>query len=84
MADNEPTGSMSAIRSAALTFTGDPFADASESCTTYLSDAVLVMEGGSIRQFGPVEEILSSLGPDVPVEHYPDSLLLPRLSLGQD
>ena len=77
MADNETSGSMSAIRSAALTFTGDPFANTADSCTTYLSDAVLVMERGSIRRFGPAEGILSSLGSDVPVERYPDSLLLP-------
>jgi guanine deaminase len=77
MADHEATGRMSAIRSAALTFTGDPFSDAADMCTTYLSDAVLVMEQDRIRQFGPADEILSSLDSVIPVERYPDSLVLP-------
>ena len=77
MADHKATGRISAIRSAALTFTGDPFADAAETCRIYLSDAILVMEGGRIGQFGPADEILPSLGSEVPIEAYPDSLILP-------
>lgn len=77
MADNDTPGNVSAIRSAALTFTGDPFAHPSETCMTYLSDALLVMAGGSISQFGPADDILPTLGPEVAVERYPDSLVLP-------
>jgi guanine deaminase len=77
MADSEKTGRISAIRGAALTFTGNPFTDTAETCMTYLSDSVLVMAGGRIAQFGPADGIIPTLGPDVPVERYPDSLILP-------
>jgi len=77
MADNDAPGKISAIRSAALTFTGDPFADGAETCMTHLSDAVLVMAEGRVSQFGPSDEILPTLGPDVPIKRYPDSLILP-------
>ncbi len=77
MADHVAPEKFSAIRSAALTFTGDPFADAAETCLTYLSDSILVMEGGRIRQFGPADEILPTLGPELSIEAYPDSLILP-------
>ena len=77
MADNDTPGRISAIRGAALTFVGDPFADAAETCMTYLPDALLVMSGGAIRKFGPAEDILPTLGSEVAVERYPDSLILP-------
>jgi len=77
MADNDVDAGISAIRSAALSFTGDPFAATAETCMTYLSDAILVMAAGRIRQVGPADEILPTLGPEVTVERYPDSLILP-------
>lgn len=77
MVDNAVDAGISAIRGAALSFTGDPFAVTAETCMTYLSDAIVVMAAGRIRQFGPADEILPTLGPEVTVERYPDSLLLP-------
>ena len=77
MADNDTPGRISATRGAALIFIGDPFADAAETCMTYLPDALLVMSGGAIRKFGPAEDILPTLGSEVAVERYPDSLILP-------
>lgn len=77
MAETEATGKKSAIRGAALTFGGDPFADPGETCTTYLSDAVVLMENGRIEQFGPADKILPALGPEVAVKHYPESLIVP-------
>ena len=77
MARNDAIQSVSALRGAALTFTGDPFTDAVDSCMNYLSDAILVMAGGRIETFGPADQILPNLGPNVDVEHYPDSLILP-------
>jgi guanine deaminase len=77
MADTDTSGTISAIRAAALTFTGDPFEEPVDSCASYHSDAVLVMENGTIRQFGPADEILPNLADDVALEHYQDSLILP-------
>ena len=77
MADNESIGRISAIRSAALSFASDPFADSGESCVTYLSDAILVMEDGRITQFGLADSILPTLDFHTSVERYSDSLMLP-------
>lgn len=77
MTDTDTAAESSAIRGAALDFTGDPFAGAAEDCVTYLSDAIVVMAGGRIAQFGPAADILPTLGPGVTVERYADSLILP-------
>jgi len=77
MTENQAPGKVSAIRSAALTFTGDPFTDAAEGCVNYLSDAVLVMAEGRISHFGPANEVLPTLGDEVSVERIPDALILP-------
>ena len=76
--DPSPTeGTTIAIRAAALTFTGDPFANPGDDCMDYLPDAILAMGNGKIFAFGPADEILAGLASDVVVERYPDSLILP-------
>lgn len=66
-----------ALRGAALTFTGDPFAGPDEDCRVYHDDAALVMGGGEILDFGPAGDLLPDYGPDIAVTHYPESLILP-------
>lgn len=66
-----------ALRSAALTFTGDPFFEAPEDCVVYEPDGLLVVENGVISQFGPASKLLRNLPESVPVTHYPNGLALP-------
>ena len=56
-----------ALRSAALTFTGDPFFESPEDCVVYESDALLVVENGVLTGFGPASVLLTDLPADVPV-----------------
>lgn len=65
-----------ALRSAALTFTGDPFFESPDDCVVYESDGLLVVEDGVITRFGPASTLLSDLPADVPVTHHPTGLIL--------
>lgn len=66
-----------ALRSAALTFTGDPFFQAPEDCVVYEPDGLLVVKDGVITQFGAATDLMPDLPEDVPVKHYPTGLALP-------
>jgi guanine deaminase len=68
---------LSAIRGAALTFTGDPFSEPSDSAIRYERDAILVMEDGLITEFSDAATLLPALPDGVEVTTYPDSLILP-------
>jgi guanine deaminase len=68
---------LSAIRGAALTFTGDPFSEPSDSAIRYERDAILVMEDGLITEFGDAETLLPTLWDGVEITTYNDSLILP-------
>jgi guanine deaminase len=72
---NSPT--RSAIRGAALTFTGDPFSESADSVMHYERDGILVMEDGLISEFGDTETLLPTLPDDIEITTYPDSLILP-------
>jgi guanine deaminase len=65
------------IRSAALNFKADPFLVGSEAATEYLSDALIVIENGLIKSFGPYDQLKSTLIDDIEIKVYSDSLLLP-------
>ncbi|NKB22748.1 MAG: guanine deaminase [Alphaproteobacteria bacterium] len=67
----------SAIRGAALTFTGDPFTAPSKSVMHYERDAILVIEGGLITACGNAATIKPTLPDDIEITTYPDSLILP-------
>ena len=67
----------SAIRGPVATFTDNPFLHSVDNCTTYEPDAVVVVDEGIITAFGAANEILSNLSADIPVEHYPNALILP-------
>lgn len=73
------TGSSStkALRGAALTFVDDPFKVGGEAAARYESDALIIIEKGRIKAFGPYDSLKSSLKPDIPLTTYKDSLILP-------
>ncbi|MEH6405049.1 MAG: guanine deaminase [Sneathiella sp.] len=66
-----------AIRGAALTFTGDPFKNSIEDCVRYETDAIIYMENGKIKEFGPASEIIGRLPDGVEVKQYSNALILP-------
>lgn len=66
-----------AIRGAALTFVSDPFKTPIGECLRYESDAIIFMEDGKIKEFGPASEILSKLPQGIDVKNYANALILP-------
>lgn len=71
------SGSVHALRGAALTFVADAFDDA-EAALSYDSDAVVAMSGGKITHFGPASRVLAELPAGIPVRSIgPDHLILP-------
>lgn len=52
-----------ALRGPALTFTDDPFLVGVEKAMRYESDALIVIEDGSIRAFGPHDRTKAALPP---------------------
>jgi guanine deaminase len=68
---------MKAIRSAALTFTADPFLSSERAAMHYESDALTVFENGIITGFGAYAEIKKTLTADCEITTYTDALVLP-------
>ena len=68
---------MIAIRGSALTFIADPFLVGIEAAAHFESDALIVMEDGLIKSFGPYDQLKSILADNVNVVTYKDSLILP-------
>jgi guanine deaminase len=66
---------VTAIRGAALTFTGDPFLEDPASCMRYESDAIVVMADGHVVDFGPAGQVAGRLGADTRVTRYTDTLI---------
>ena len=72
------SGTGHALRGAALTFVGDPFAVGVAQAMRYEPDAVVAMAGGRITHFGPAGEVLPSLPAGTPIRVTgPDRLILP-------
>jgi guanine deaminase len=67
-----------AIRAAFLDFLADPFYQPESEAVRYIPDGLLIVENGHIQAFGPYEALRSSYG-EIPVQHYPDRLILPGL-----
>ena len=67
----------SVIRGSALTYTGDPFSEPSESALRYVHDSILVLEDGLITAFGDAGSILPTLPDGIEITTYNDSLILP-------
>ena len=69
-------GKSTAIRGPVLSFTGDPFKDGLEQVMVYEPDAIVVMSGGKITDFGPAEQIVGKLPAGTDVRNYgKDSLI---------
>jgi guanine deaminase len=68
---------ITAIRSAALTFTADPFLTDPSSAYRYESDALIVMDSGKVKAFGSYADLKDTLPAGTQVKTYKDSLVLP-------
>lgn len=77
MTDGQDMTEITAIRGAALTFSGDPFLAPLDSCMTYESDAIVLMQGGKITEFGPANGLQAKVPANVKVTRYTDGLILP-------
>ena len=66
-----------ALRGAALTMRGDPFAIGDAAALHHESDALIVIEDGRIARFGPYATLVRELPDDVPVTHHRDALIVP-------
>jgi guanine deaminase len=64
-----------AIRGRLLDFTADPAEAGEENSYRYIADGAVVMEGGRIVSIG----LAADLPSDMPVDHYPDALVMPGL-----
>ncbi len=77
MLPTQDNGVVTALRGAALTYRDDPFHKPVNECVVYESDALIVMQGGKILQFGPARELLPELPEGIEVTTYENSLILP-------
>ncbi|MBC7386985.1 MAG: guanine deaminase [Cryobacterium sp.] len=69
--------SFTALRGAALSFKADPFRVGDEAATRYESDALVLMQGGKVTEFGNFDSLKDRIPSGVEVVHYRDSLILP-------
>lgn len=67
-----------AIRGRLLGFTDDP-SMAGPAAYRYIEDGLIVVEDGIIQETGPAADLIASLPAGTPVDHYPDSLVMPGL-----
>lgn len=68
---------ITAIRGAAMSYTGDPFRVPLDECLVYEADALIVMQDGIIRSFGAASAEMPKLPAGVDVTHYENCLILP-------
>ena len=68
-----------AVRGRLLDFTADPADGGGLDCCRYIEDGVVSIADGVISDIGPAADILPALPDGTPVDHYPDSLILPGL-----
>jgi len=68
---------ITAIRSAALTFTADPFLTDPEKSYRYESDALIIMEEGKIKAFGSYTDLKKTLPENAEIKTYKDAVVLP-------
>jgi guanine deaminase len=74
MTQADVSDALVAIRAAAITFTGDPFA-VGASAMRYESDAIVVMSAGHIVDFGAASDVAARLPAGTDVTHYPGCLI---------
>jgi hypothetical protein len=68
---------VTALRGAALTFVGDPFALPGAEALRHESDALIVIRDGRIEAFGAAPTLLPTLPPGTPITRYANALILP-------
>ncbi|MEH6611139.1 MAG: guanine deaminase [Halioglobus sp.] len=68
---------MQAYRASILHFLDDPDKVDPDASYEYFEDGVLLVSEGKIQRVGPAEETLAGLDPGVPVQEYPDALIIP-------
>ncbi len=66
-----------AIRGRLLSFLDDPATAGAEASHSYIEDGLLVIAEGRIAQVGEAKGLLGKLPKGLPVDHYPDDLILP-------
>ena len=71
------TAPQRAIRGRLLSFLDDPAIAGAEASLSYLEDGLLVIAEGRIAQVGEAKALLGKLPEGLPVDHYPDDLVLP-------
>lgn len=64
-----------AVRGPYLTFYDDPFRVGDDHAFQYESDGAIFIDGGRIVRCGPWQTLRREVG-DIPVDHYPDDLIL--------
>ena len=69
--------SLAALRGPAVTLVDDPFAQASRACLQYHEDALVLIEDGTIRAFGPYAELRDTVPDGITPEYFPGHLLAP-------
>ncbi|MEZ2240271.1 guanine deaminase [Microcoleus sp.] len=67
---------LKAFRSAILDFVDDPFYVSESESVRYIPDGLLVLEQGKVKELGDYE-LLKEQYVGIPIESYPDRLLLP-------
>jgi guanine deaminase len=70
-----PSGAVTAIRGAVLSFTGDPFLEDPAACTRYESDAIVAMADGRIVDCGPADVVAARLPAGAAMTRYADALI---------
>jgi guanine deaminase len=68
-----------ALRGQLLEFLDDPAAVGAAASYRYHHDGVVIVEGGRIVQAGDARDLLPGLPRDMPVDEYPECLILPGL-----
>jgi guanine deaminase len=68
---------LTAVRGRLLTFLDDPAVVGAAASHRTIEDGLLVIEDGRIRELGEADSLLPALPADLPVDHYPDDLILP-------
>jgi guanine deaminase len=66
-----------AYRASILHFIDDPDKVDPDASYEYFEDGILLVSEGRVRRVGLAEEILAGLKPGVPVQEYPDALIIP-------
>lgn len=72
-----PAKAERALRGRLLSFLDDPATAGAEASHSYIEDGLLVVAGGRIARIGEAEALLAELPKGLPLDHYPDDLILP-------